>query len=73
MPNLFSRARRTALVALLVACSPLAAHADGLDSIAKNGTLRVAVPENYPPFGVVSADMKPQGTTSTRPRCSPNR
>jgi polar amino acid transport system substrate-binding protein len=61
MPNLFSRARRTALAALLVACSPLAAHADGLDTIAKSGTLRVAVPEDYPPFGAVGADMKPQG------------
>jgi polar amino acid transport system substrate-binding protein len=61
MPTLFSRTRRTALAALLVAFAPLAAHADGLDTIAKNGTLRVAVPEDYPPFGAVGADMKPQG------------
>jgi polar amino acid transport system substrate-binding protein len=61
MPTLFSRTRRTALAALLVAVAPLAAHADGLDTIAKNGTLRVAVPEDYPPFGAVGADMKPQG------------
>ncbi|MDR5780101.1 transporter substrate-binding domain-containing protein [Caballeronia sp. LZ065] len=60
----FSRARRTALAALavsLAAFTPLAAHADALDTIAKNGTLRVAVPEDYPPFGSVGADMKPQG------------
>jgi polar amino acid transport system substrate-binding protein len=62
MPNLFSRTRRTLLAAcLLASIAPLAAHADGLDSIAKNGTLRVAVPEDYPPFGSVGADMKPQG------------
>lgn len=60
----FSRTRRTALAALavsLAAFTPLAAHADALDTIAKNGTLRVAVPEDYPPFGSVGADMKPQG------------
>jgi len=64
MPNLFSRARRTALAALAV--TPLFilasnAHADALDTIAKSGTLRVAVPEDYPPFGSVGADMQPQG------------
>ncbi|WP_250465359.1 MULTISPECIES: transporter substrate-binding domain-containing protein [unclassified Caballeronia] len=57
--------RRTALAALLaaplLALTPLAALADALDNIAKSGTLRVAVPEDYPPFGFVGADMKPQG------------
>ncbi|WP_250526142.1 transporter substrate-binding domain-containing protein [Caballeronia sp. GAWG2-1] len=57
--------RRTAFAALLaaplLALTPLAAHADALDNIAKSGTLRVAVPEDYPPFGFVGADMKPQG------------
>src|SRR6201996_9586165 len=61
MLTTFSRTRRTALVALLLAVAPFAAHADALDTIAKNGTLRVAVPEDYPPFGSVGADMKPQG------------
>ncbi len=57
--------RRTLLAALLV--SPLlaitvpAAHADTLDNIAKAGVLKVAVPEDYPPFGSVGPDMKPQG------------
>jgi polar amino acid transport system substrate-binding protein len=59
MPTLFSHARRATLIALLFAS--FAAHADGVDTIAKNGTLRVAVPEDYPPFGAVGADMKPQG------------
>jgi polar amino acid transport system substrate-binding protein len=58
-------ARRTLLAAVLV--SPLlaivtpAAHADTLDNIAKAGVLKVAVPEDYPPFGAVGPDMKPQG------------
>ena len=65
MNHTLLRARRTALAALvaapLFALAPLAAHADALDTIAKSGTLRVAVPEDYPPFGSVGADMKPQG------------
>jgi polar amino acid transport system substrate-binding protein len=58
-------ARRAWLAALLL--SPVlvfnsaAAHADTLDTIAKAGVLKVAVPEDYPPFGSVGADMKPQG------------
>ena len=65
MNHTLSRARRTALAALiavpLFALAPVAAHADALDTITKSGTLRVAVPEDYPPFGSVGADMKPQG------------
>src|SRR5215469_2706467 len=38
-----------------------AANADALDAIAKRGTLRVAVPEDYPPFGAIGPDMQPQG------------
>jgi len=54
----------TSLAALLIA--PLlalstAAHADTLDNIAKAGVLKVAVPEDYPPFGSVGPDLKPQG------------
>ncbi|MGN6230192.1 MAG: transporter substrate-binding domain-containing protein [Trinickia sp.] len=45
----------------LVFFATQAAHADALDAIAKRGTLRVAVPEDYPPFGSVGPDMKPQG------------
>jgi polar amino acid transport system substrate-binding protein len=45
----------------LVFFTAQAAHADALDAIAKRGTLRVAVPEDYPPFGSVGPDMKPQG------------
>lgn len=58
--------RRRWLAALVVAPALVffaaqAAHADALDAIAKRGTLRVAVPEDYPPFGSVGPDMKPQG------------
>ena len=60
--------RRTQLASLLLA--PLfvfasftssVAHADALDNITKAGVLKVAVPEDYPPFGSVGPDMKPQG------------
>src|ERR1700712_308021 len=65
MNHTLSRARRTALAALIAvplsALAPVAAHADALDTITKSGTLRVAVPEDYPPFGAVGGDMQPQG------------
>ncbi|HEY0297102.1 MAG TPA: transporter substrate-binding domain-containing protein [Bordetella sp.] len=35
--------------------------ADLLDEITSRGTLRVAVPTDYPPFGFVGPDMKAQG------------
>jgi len=41
--------------------SSLPAFADVLDNVKKSGTLRVAVPQDFPPFGTVGADMKPQG------------
>ena len=46
---------------LLVLASPLAARADALDTIKKSGTLRVAVPQDFPPFGTVGPDLKPRG------------
>lgn len=50
----------TSALALGVIAS-LPAHADVLDNVKKSGTLRVAVPQDFPPFGTVGADMKPQG------------
>jgi len=44
----------------LSAFAPLA-HADALDTIAKSGVVRVGVFEDYPPFGSIGPDMKPQG------------
>ena len=54
---------------LFVAAAALAAsigfagvsHADALADITARGTLRVAVPQDFPPFGSVGADMTPQG------------
>jgi polar amino acid transport system substrate-binding protein len=37
------------------------AHAAALDDILKNKVLRVAVPQDFPPFGSVGPDMKPAG------------
>jgi polar amino acid transport system substrate-binding protein len=39
----------------------LPAMADALENIKSSGTLRVAVPQDFPPFGSVGSDMTPQG------------
>ncbi len=44
----------------LLAAVP-SAFADGLADIMKAGTIRVAVPQDFPPFGSVGPDMQPQG------------
>jgi polar amino acid transport system substrate-binding protein len=56
-----SRASILALVAVALAGTALPAHADGLDDITKAGTLRVAVPQDFPPFGSAGPDLQPQG------------
>ncbi|MFT3735380.1 MAG: transporter substrate-binding domain-containing protein [Rhodocyclaceae bacterium] len=48
------------LLGLGLFIAPLA-HADVLDNIKKAGVLRVAVPQDFPPFGTVGTDLKPQG------------
>lgn len=56
-----------ARAALILACAvgfaaaTPAAQADALDAIAKSGVVRVGVFEDYPPFGSIGPDMKPQG------------
>ncbi|MBU2091598.1 MAG: transporter substrate-binding domain-containing protein [Alphaproteobacteria bacterium] len=45
--------------ALVVA--PHLAHADALADITKRGTIRIAVPQDFPPFGSVGTDMKAVG------------
>ncbi|WP_342050768.1 MULTISPECIES: transporter substrate-binding domain-containing protein [unclassified Cupriavidus] len=66
--NVFvSRVRRTFLLATaagaclasLTLSAP--ARADALDDVTKAGVLRVAVPQDFPPFGSIGADMAPQG------------
>ncbi|MGV0758852.1 transporter substrate-binding domain-containing protein [Tistrella mobilis] len=39
----------------------ITAEAAGLDAIQKAGVLRVAVPQDFPPFGSVGPDMAPRG------------
>jgi polar amino acid transport system substrate-binding protein len=58
-----SLARRLApaFFVILAAFVAPAAHADGLDTVMSSHTLRVAVVEDYPPFGSVGSDMKPVG------------
>lgn len=48
-------------VVLLALGLSTAAHADQLDDIQKHGVLKVAVPQDFPPFGSVGADMQPHG------------
>jgi polar amino acid transport system substrate-binding protein len=49
------------VVAFFTFTTSLAARADALDDIRKAGVLKVAVPQDFPPFGSVSVDMKPLG------------
>jgi polar amino acid transport system substrate-binding protein len=49
-----------ALASLFLAQAPTAT-ADTLADIKKAGVLKVAVPQDYPPFGSVGGDMKPIG------------
>lgn len=44
----------------LLAVTPNA-YADELGDIMKSGTVRIAVPQDFPPFGSVGPDLQPQG------------
>ena len=48
------------LLAALAFAAP-AAHADALDDVMKEKLIRVAIPTDFPPYGFVSTDLKPQG------------
>ncbi|MCB1995779.1 MAG: transporter substrate-binding domain-containing protein [Burkholderiaceae bacterium] len=51
-----------AAVALAAASVAGTAHAQGaLDTIKAAGTVKIAVPTDYPPYGFVGLDLKPQG------------
>lgn len=45
----------------MACCSLNATAADLLDKIIQTKTVRIAVPEDYPPYGFVGSDMQPQG------------
>lgn len=57
--------RRAALAAGAALAFGLAfatpARADALDNIKKAGVIRIAVPQDFPPFGTVGPDLKPRG------------
>jgi polar amino acid transport system substrate-binding protein len=56
--------RRSMFATLLFGASIFASslsHADALADILKSRTLRVAVPQDFPPFGSVGIDLKPVG------------
>ncbi|MFJ3451611.1 transporter substrate-binding domain-containing protein [Pseudomonas sichuanensis] len=55
---------RKCLLATLLCGSALMqsiAHADTLSEISQRGVLKVAVPQDFPPFGSVGPDLKPRG------------
>ncbi len=53
--------RRLALVLLALAAAGLPAEAATLDDIASKRTIRIAVPQDFPPFGSVDPDLQPRG------------
>ncbi|MDO9403279.1 MAG: transporter substrate-binding domain-containing protein [Polaromonas sp.] len=59
-PFTFRRALILSATLLLVAALP-AAHADALDDIQKSGVIKLGIMTDYPPFGTVGSDLKPQG------------
>jgi polar amino acid transport system substrate-binding protein len=53
--------RPLVLAALLVGCS-VTAHAQGaLDGIVAKKSITIAIPTDFPPYGFVGVDLKPQG------------
>ncbi|MEN0584058.1 MULTISPECIES: transporter substrate-binding domain-containing protein [unclassified Kosakonia] len=48
------------MATIMMACASQA-MADQLQDIQQRGVLRVAVPQDFPPFGSVGTDLKPQG------------
>lgn len=46
---------------MLIAASAAPALADELDDIMKAGVIRIAVPQDFAPFGSTGSDMQPQG------------
>jgi len=53
--------RRLLLTASLGLAMAGAQAQTALDTIAKSKTIRIAIPTDYPPYGFVGPDMKPQG------------
>jgi polar amino acid transport system substrate-binding protein len=51
----------TGVVFGITALASTLSHGDALDDITRTKTLRVAVPQDFPPFGSVGTDLKPVG------------
>lgn len=49
------------LAAAVLLTSSASALADQLQDIEKRGVIRIAVPQDFPPFGSVGTDLQPQG------------
>ena len=49
------------VVAAMAALTPAAARADALADIMKSKVIKVAVPQDFAPFGSAGTDLKPQG------------
>ncbi|SDI31342.1 transporter substrate-binding domain-containing protein [Propionivibrio dicarboxylicus] len=60
MLNRFLRSLTLVSTVVLATLAP-SAHADVLANVTKSGTIKIAVPQDFPPFGSVGADMKPSG------------
>lgn len=52
---------KTLLAAVCLSLTAATAHADALTDIHAAGVLKVAVPQDFPPFGSVGLDLQPQG------------
>jgi len=59
MPTRFSALLCTLFASLMLSQAP--AQANALDDVLARGTLKVAVPQDFPPFGSVGPDMQPRG------------
>ncbi|OLF51217.1 transporter substrate-binding domain-containing protein [Pseudomonas chlororaphis] len=59
MTQRFSALLSALFASLLLSQTP--ANASGLDDVVTRGTLKVAVPQDFPPFGSVGPDMQPRG------------
>ena len=57
----FSAIKKTMMALSIVAMGAVGASADVLDNITQRGTVRIAVPEDFPPYGAMGIDMKPAG------------
>ncbi|WP_034950053.1 transporter substrate-binding domain-containing protein, partial [Erwinia oleae] len=51
----------TVLGAILMLMQVTQAMADQLQEIEKRGVIRIAIPQDFPPFGSVGTDLQPQG------------